>query len=188
MGFLRGQAGMEYLSNYTITAVVVIIVIATIVYLGVLNPTAPDICIFQKGLSCDSHYLKQGENKATVKINNQFEDAIVIYGVICSGEQVNPGTGIPNLRNWNDPSSDRPIVNGTSLPVVPPESGPVVLSMESFNMSVYCYAENGQPMGNLASGERFKGLVFIRYRFNSSPAVPGLFEHVIQGNLQGKMN
>lgn len=191
MGFQRGQSGTEYLSNYTVAAAAVLIVIGALVYLGVLNPSQPDVCIFQKGLSCETHLLKQGNSMATLKIKNQFNDAIVISDVLCSAEPVNPSTGIPN-RAWNSyeaPASNKPAVNSVTLPQ-PANLQPIVLAEESFELNVFCYTENGGDMKLIPSGERFnKGIVFIKFRLNSSPAIPGSsFYHVIQGNLQGKMN
>ena len=185
MGFSKGQSGTEYLSNYTIAAVVVLIIIGALVYLGVLNPSQPDICIFQKGLGCETFYLKQGIDNATLKVKNQFDDAIVIAGVICSAELVNPGTALPSSRAWTDGYSVNTLVNNKPVTSTP-GTNPVVLAAESFDLNTYCYAENGNGMGSILKGERFKGIVFIRYRFNSSPSIMGY--HVIQGNLQGKMN
>jgi hypothetical protein len=193
MGLLKGQSGTEYLSNYTIAAVVVIIAIGALAYLGVFNFNQPEICVFQKGLGCESQYLKQGQDYATVKLMNQFEDAIVVMGVICSAEPINPANALPTGRGWNDPlpaesplGNTYPSVNGQQITAA---SNPVVLSQESFELKVVCYAENGNFLGSLSSTDRFKGIAFVRYRLNSSPNVPGSsFIHVIQGNLQGKPN
>ncbi len=185
MGFLKGQSGTEYLSNYTIAAVVVLIIIGALVYLGVLNPSQPDICIFQKGLGCETFYLKQGKDNATLKVKNQFDDAIVIAGVICSAEQVDPGTALPATRGWGDANSVNTLVNNKPVTSAP-NTNPVILAADSFDLNTYCYAENGNGIGTILGGERLKSIVFIRYRFNSSPSIMGY--HVIQGNLQGKMN
>ncbi len=194
MGYLRGQSGTEYLSNYTIAGVVVIIIIAALFSSGVLDSlfNPPEICVFQKGIQCESHYLKKGDPAAKLTMKNQFDDAIVISGVICSAQAINPSTALPVDRVWNDPLSaplgtTYPSVNGQH---VSSTSQPFVLARESFELKVVCYQADGSGfIDSLPSTERFKGIVFIQYRLNSSPNIPGSsFMHVIQGNLQGKPN
>ncbi|MFH1470922.1 MAG: hypothetical protein ABIF01_04190 [Candidatus Micrarchaeota archaeon] len=185
MGFLRGQGGVEYISNYTIAGVIVLIIIAALIYLGVFNPNQPDVCIFQKGLNCESNYIKQGEDNAKLKIMNQFDDAIVIKGVLCSGEPIDPSSGLPYARTWGDPHSGQALVDGQQV-----SSSPIVLPSNTFELETYCYTEKSFGLGSLPPSERFKGIVFIRYRLNSSPDLPGGagFLHVVQGNLQGRLN
>ena len=74
----KAQASAEYLSNYAIAAIIIVIVLAAFTYLGWLFPNRPPICIFQNGLECDSHYIKLGSNMVSVKAYNRFPDAIVI--------------------------------------------------------------------------------------------------------------
>ncbi len=181
MGFLKGQSSSEYLSNYTIASAVILIVLAALTYMGLWNwlfPSQVPICIFQKGLDCDTHYIQYENDTARLVLFNQFEDAIVISAAVCSAENVNPATALPYGRNWNDPPTNRPKVNNQDLSV----DNPIVKANERFELEIHCYAKNGNGIGTLSRQERYAGLVFIQYRLNSSPA---MFTHMIHGNLQG---
>jgi hypothetical protein len=189
---LRGQSSAEYLSNYTIAAIVIVAMLAAFTYLGVwdllLNKGAP-ICIFQKGLLCDSYYLKSGDDIATLKILNEFNDAIVIKGVICSGEAIDPATGLPQGRTFAG-ITPRPQVDGVAIPITPPPPYPTIPKGETFELKTPCYIPTGAGVGSTGTA-RFVGIVFIRYQLNSSPSSPifaGSFEHTIQGNLQSSPN
>ncbi|MFH1447629.1 MAG: hypothetical protein ABIG39_02090 [Candidatus Micrarchaeota archaeon] len=188
---LKGQTSTEYLSNYTIASAVVIIILIALSYMGVWSWIFPDqlqICIFQKGLDCESYYIQEGNSMATLKIYNQFEESIVISGVLCSAEDVDPGTALPYGKSWNEAPmpSQRPVVDGITLPQPVPAffTLPIIAPSEPFDVSVYCYTADGTAgLESLSRDDRFVGLVFIKYRLNSSPA---LFEHMIHGNLQGR--
>ncbi len=174
MGFSKAQASAEYLSNYAIAAIIIVIVLAAFTYLGWLFPNRPPICIFQNGLECDSHYIKLGSDMVSVKVYNRFPDAIVVSGVLCSSEAINPATSLPPSRQFNDPASNLPSINGGPLPQT-------VMPGASFDISTYCFTETGAGAGSLTRQDRFQGIVFLKYRLNSSPS---LFTHIIQGNLQ----
>lgn len=197
MGSRRGQISAEYLSNYTIAAVVIVIVLAAFTYFGVWDMilhNEPPICIFQKGVGCTSHYIQRGNPMIKLNLYNDMSDAIVISGVICSAEPINPATALPmksdgTARDWNDPSTNRPTINGIPLPQTFPENNPVIRSTEAFEVSVYCFTEGSASITTLNPQDRYRGLVFIQYRMNSSPNIPGSsFVHTLQGNLQGRPN
>ena len=180
MGVLKGQGSMEYLNNYTIAIVIVIIVLAAFTYLGVwdmiLGGSQAPICIFQKGLGCKSYYIQRGNGVVQMTLFNDFElDAIVVSGVICSAEPINPATALPQGKNFA-PHGKPPFANFTSEPIS---------TKSYFDVNVTCYTEKSQDISVLSPQDRYNGRVFIQYRFNSSS---NLFVHTIQGNLQGKPN
>jgi hypothetical protein len=118
-----------------------------------------------------------------MKLYNTFEDGIVIYGVICSGESINPATALPYNRDWNLPSSPVVVYNQTTYTI--PSNLPSIGPREYFELKAYCFTDKGAGVGSLTRQDRFKGIIFINYRLNSSPS---MFMHVIQGNVQGSPN
>jgi len=67
----KAQAAMEFLMTYGWAILVVLVVIGTLAYFGVLNPTGllPEKCLFQTGIYCEDHLVDDVGN-VKLKLNN----------------------------------------------------------------------------------------------------------------------
>jgi len=79
----RGQAAMEYLATYGWALLVILMVIASINYFGIIsfNRWIPDICIFEQGIGCVEYIVdatphsngSMTHNHITLIIKNNFQ-------------------------------------------------------------------------------------------------------------------
>ena len=79
----KGQAAMEFLMNYGWALLVVLIVIAALVYFGMLNPSRflPDSCTIN-GFGCD---FVISTDELQVELTNNLGEDITVTKVKCNG-------------------------------------------------------------------------------------------------------
>ncbi|MCX6777793.1 MAG: hypothetical protein NT157_02815 [Candidatus Micrarchaeota archaeon] len=176
----KAQISVEYLMNYAVALLVIVIALAGLNYLGIFRilGSPPEVCMFQQGMDCGgSPLLPQGSKLELTGVNEEG-DTIVITGVMCSSEPVNPATGLPkNMwalgfgstvdRGWENPADSvypSTVEDGTN-----------------FEMKVDCYKPDGKDTDTLSQGEGYTGLVYVQYHKASSGSD---FSHVILANVQ----
>ena len=76
----RGQAALEFLMTYGWAILVVLVVIGTLAYFGVLNPSflLPEKCTLQMGLYCNDHRIDADSSDISLKLNNGMGKGIII--------------------------------------------------------------------------------------------------------------
>ena len=83
----KSQAAMEFLMTYGWAILVVMVVIGSLAYFGVLNPSMllPEKCTLQMGLYCKNHLLHQ-DNKVFLNLENGMGKGIIIAKINITGE------------------------------------------------------------------------------------------------------
>ncbi|MBL7050899.1 hypothetical protein ISS04_01920 [Candidatus Woesearchaeota archaeon] len=84
----KGQAAMEFLMSYGWALLVVLIVIASLVYFGMLNPSRflPDSCTIQ-GFNCD---FVIDTDELQVELTNSLGEDITVTKIECNGTNSTP--------------------------------------------------------------------------------------------------
>ncbi len=76
----RGQAALEFLMTYGWAVLVVLVVIGTLAYFGILNPSflLPEKCTLQMGLYCKDHRIDSDQGTISLKLDNGMGKGIII--------------------------------------------------------------------------------------------------------------
>jgi len=173
MAFSRGQSATEQLITYGWAGMILVVVIAILVYFGVLNlgNAIPDRCVFQAGFLCKSHrlYLDSENINVSVSVVSKFSRRITISEALCSSESPDPATGYP-LRG---------LVDIDDIDILP--EGLKTLQLR-------CYNKDGSVNGK--SGEGYEGLIYLKYSEDLGYAsnigsITG--EHIKVANIAGKI-
>ncbi len=132
------QSATEYLVTYSWAFAIIMIVLVSIYYLGILNPgsSLSQECVFSSTLNCLKYQL-YSNGTLTFNIQQNSLDTISISSVGCSA-------------------------NTTSLIMTSPANAILVQADKNFTDSVTCYSSNGQPyLGSV--GSVFSGTLEINY-------------------------
>ena len=115
----KAQAAMEFLMTYGWAILVVMVVIGSLAYFGILNPSIllPEKCTLQMGLYCKNHLLHQ-DNKVFLNLENGMGKGIIITQIFVSGDVVDCNITTTRASHvFNDNYNGRPgwhIENGDS--------------------------------------------------------------------------
>src|SRR3989338_11413651 len=76
----RGQAALEFLMTYGWAFLVVLVVLGTLTYFGILNPSflLPEKCQLQLGLYCRDHRIDADNRAISLKLENGMGKGIII--------------------------------------------------------------------------------------------------------------
>ena len=76
----KGQASLEFLMTYGWAILVVMVVIGTLAYFGILNPSIllPEKCTFQLGLYCKDHRIDADTASIRLLLENGMGQGIII--------------------------------------------------------------------------------------------------------------
>lgn len=82
----KSQAALEFLTTYAWAFIVIAIMIAALVYFGILSPSKllPDRCIFGSEFECIAHVL--GTNGVSLKLKSNVAEPIIISAINASSE------------------------------------------------------------------------------------------------------
>jgi len=80
MSKARGQAALEFLMTYGWAILVVLVVIGTLAYFGVLNPSVllPEKCTLQMGFYCKDHQINQDNSEVSLRLENGMGKGIIV--------------------------------------------------------------------------------------------------------------
>ena len=98
---IKAQAALEFLTTYGWAFLIILVMIGTLAYFGILNPSRilPNRCTFSSEFSCSDHLLKA--NEVRVKLKNNLGEPIELTSVSLSKDD---GTAIsctaPSLGTW----------------------------------------------------------------------------------------
>ena len=78
---VKAQAALEFLTTYGWAFLVILVMIGTLAYFGILNPSRilPNRCTFSSEFSCSDHLLKADEVR--VKLKNNLGEPIELTSV-----------------------------------------------------------------------------------------------------------
>jgi hypothetical protein len=86
----KSQAALEFLTTYAWALILIIILIATIAYFGILRPQQilPDRCVFNVGFGCEAFLIDNSATPNTFVLNlkNQVGEAIEVTGITLKSE------------------------------------------------------------------------------------------------------
>lgn len=84
----RAQAALEFLTTYGWAFLVILIMISTLAYFGVLKPSRllPDRCSFGAEFECKDFQISQADDTIKVKLKNNAGDAIAVNSMSVSTE------------------------------------------------------------------------------------------------------
>lgn len=154
---LRAQAAMEYLMTYGWALLAMVIVLAALIYLGVLKVPTPERCQLQTGLNCFSYRL-DSDGTMTATISNVLQKEIAITHIRCTQEpRFNASTtrtGSFGLNRYQD-------ITDITLPVG--ASGKI--------NSFYCLTPTGARASS-TTGKTYVGKLYVRYYFTSERTTP----------------
>ncbi len=96
----KAQAALEFLVNYGWVILVLIVVLGSLVYFGVLEPATAEYCIFPPGIDCVGKASVNETGVVFVLINNNMGSSLNITGVSSDNFNINQysfGAGRANI-------------------------------------------------------------------------------------------
>lgn len=173
---MKGQSATEQLITYGWAAMILVVIIGVLFYMGVINfsGSEPERCLFQSGFLCTNHrlYSSGGQVTVNVQIANKLSKRVNVTGIMCSNEPADPATGYPN-RAFS-PGSTRSIL---------PE--------DSYTFTLTCYDEQGSSLS--ASKGTYKGVIYMKYHeedsgFGGNLGGALVGDHMKVANIGGKIS
>ncbi len=139
----RGQSALEFLMTYGWAILIILVMIAALVYFGVFNPSrlTPEKCVAVPGFGCSDYQLRVGGLTSNFKLQNSKGDSVTL----ASATTFN----MSNSQGWCSNTA-----GATSW------GADQVLDV-SFPSS--CSASAGQPLYNIAVGDKAKVLISFDY-------------------------
>ena len=139
----KSQSALEFLTTYAWAFIIIIIMIATIAYFGILKPTKilPDRCNFPPGFDCQAYAMAYGTGAAgtfNIRLKNSLGQVITVTAI--------------NVSTENNPS-----VCAITSPALPSSSW-AAGTITDFVFGTCNYAGAG-----FAKGDKAKLLVGISY-------------------------
>ena len=136
----HGQSAIEYLTSYGWAIVIMLVVIATLFWLGVINPKGvlSSTCFFPADLTCRAYVLNTSANVA-LDLGQATGHTINVTKFKCTQERNPTLTALSSaltIANGNH----RLITDGTQL----------------------CYLANGSA-ATASAGNQYKGRIYVEY-------------------------
>lgn len=103
----RAQSALEFLTTYAWAFLVILVMIGTIAYFGILRPQRilPDRCNFGAEFSCLDYQISATNNQLKIKLKNNLASPVTISAISLSSETTTkytctlpPAEGYPT--NW----------------------------------------------------------------------------------------
>ena len=147
---IKAQAALEFLTTYGWAFLIILVMIGTLAYFGVLNPSRilPNRCTFSSEFSCSDHLLKV--NEVRVKLKNSLGEPIELTSVSLTKDD---GTAIsctaPALGTWKAGEVKELAWTSCAAPtgLIQGNKGKVLLSLKyysSASTSVYTKESQGE--------------------------------------------
>lgn len=152
-----GQAALEFLTTYGWAFLVIIIMVSTLAYFGILSPgkLLPDRCNFGAEFECQDFQISGTSYSVKIRLKNNIGDAISVTSMTASVESVLPlgCTGLapdPLPNTWvggviKDFTFSGCDTEGAGF--VPGEKGKVLIKIS------YYLVRSGEGYGHDAQGE-----------------------------------
>lgn len=140
----KSQAALEFLTTYGWAIVVILTMVATLAYFGVLNPSKilPNKCTFGSEFSCIDHQLKagttSGEFEVRIKLKNNLGEAIEATPQAPTKDDGTAFAGttcgaLATISGWKAGQSKELVWAGcTGTGLVQGEKGKVLISIKYF--------------------------------------------------------
>ncbi len=152
--FGKAQAALEFLTTYGWAFLIILIMIGTLAYFGILNPSKilPDRCNFDASFKCHDFLINGKLNTFQIRIQNNVGEPISVTGLALSSDSsTSYSCTAPALpTNWeNGGVRDLAftVCNTATAGLVSGEKGKVFLNVTYYNVrsgAVYVRQSNGE--------------------------------------------
>jgi len=159
----RAQAALEFLTTYGWAFLVILIMIGTLAYFGILNPSKvlPNRCTFGAELQCQDYQISATANTFRLRLKNNIGQPISISAITLGSEGSTQytctGAISPSLPfSFTSGVVQDFIFNGCNSAAagfVAGEKGKVLVTM------TYNTASSGASYGRQVSGEVYSGII-----------------------------
>ncbi len=159
----KSQAALDFMVSYGIVILVLSIVVFVVAQLGAFNPVlAPTYCNAAPSFACLGASIK-ANSILTIVLSQASGATMNVVGASCS-VLANASTVGPMFGNIGvKPYSTAP----QYYPNNALQSGTLLYSSNSLNLTVYCYGGTGLAKGKL--GTPFSGTVWLNFTISSLP-------------------
>ena len=149
---LKSQAALEFLTTYGWAFLVILIMIGTLAYFGILNPSKvlPSRCNFGAEFQCLDYAISESTNTFRLRLKSNIQDPIDITGITLFSESSTP-------FSCSTPPGNKFDING--LPVIN------ITGVTQANITDLLWSSCNSQAAGFAHGT--KGKVLIRIRYNS---------------------
>ena len=143
---LKAQAALEFLTTYGWAFLVILVMIGTLAYFGILNPSKvlPSRCNFGAEFQCLDYAISESTNTFRLRLKSNIQDPIDITGITLFSESSTPFSCSVNPGN-------QAVINITGI--------------TQANVTDLLWSSCNSQAAGFAHGT--KGKVLIRIRYNS---------------------
>ncbi|VVB66360.1 Uncharacterised protein [Candidatus Gugararchaeum adminiculabundum] len=176
----KGQAAMEYLMTYGWAILVIIIILAALLYLGILGPQTIKSCTFSGSeIFCNTAKLTADPTSTTgvklsLEVQNGAPKTINIVGVACTASAT-----APTMTGYVVGTA----ANSKQVPSGQKSSLPGDLSGGAYTL--YCTDGSGAAV-TLPAGQPYTGKIYLAY-CEDGYCTSGAKYHIIVGDVSGKL-
>ena len=158
----KGQAALEFLTTYGWAILVILIMIGTLAYFGILTPSKvlPNRCTFGAELQCEDYQISATGNLFKLRLKNGIGESISVTAITIGSEgstnYVCTGPNTPALPITWTPSTSTDFVfnacNSAAAGFIAGEKGKVLITM-TYNTvasgSTYARQTKGEVYANI---------------------------------------
>ena len=162
--FNKSQAALEFLTTYGWAFLVIIIMISTLAYFGILNPSKilPDRCNIGSQFECKDYQISASSNTFKIRLKNNVGEPITVQSITLNSE---------SATSYNCPTLTAPSslptawksgevidfawsgCNSENAGIVVGQKGKVFINIKYFSVSSgsnYAHEANGEVFSTIA--------------------------------------
>ena len=151
------QAALEFLTTYAWAFLVILIMVSTLAYFGILSPSKllPERCNFGAEFECQNFQISSTSNSIKIRLKNNMGDAITVtsmavstesaFPLECSGFTQNPATDTWAGGDIKDFTFSG--CNTEDVGFVPGEKGKALIQISYYTI------RSGEGYGHVVQGE-----------------------------------
>ncbi|MBI2558932.1 hypothetical protein HYW20_06435 [Candidatus Woesearchaeota archaeon] len=156
----KSQAALEFLTTYGWAFLIILIMIGTLAYFGILSPSKllPNRCNFPAEFECVDYQIDATNNEVRLRLKNSVGETITVTALTESSEGTTPFacTNPANPVNWASGTTlDLTFTgcNSAAVGFVTGDKGKVLLTID------YYEVKSGAAYGKQARGEIYSTIV-----------------------------
>ena len=159
---LKAQAALEFLTTYGWAFLIIIIMIGTLAYFGILNPSKilPDRCSIGSEFECKDYQISATANTFKIKLKNNAGEPITIQSIDFSSESATQYTCPDQVPSNPTAWKSGEIVdftwsncNSAAAGIVAGEKGKIYIKIKYYSVtsgSNYVHEVNGEVFSTVA--------------------------------------
>lgn len=161
MAFKKSQAALEFLTTYGWAFLVILIMVGTLAYFGILSPSKvlPNRCNVGPEFECLDFQISATDNTFKVRLKNNVGEPVTVQTITLSSEtstQYSCSTGPANATSWKTGEIIDFLWSGCNTiqtGMVSGEKGKVLFKLRYFSVS------SGSSYAKEVNGEVFSGVI-----------------------------